>query len=102
MKNWMNSLKLAAAAVIAGGMTAMAGNALDFTMNDIDGKPVDLKQYTGKVVFIAADAEFTPKQIQTAEERVKLVYRVKVNVENPNLELKLNMPVDGEIALGAR
>jgi len=60
------------------------------------------KQYTGKVVFIAADAEFTPKQIQTAEERVKLVYRVKVNVENPNLELKLNMPVDGEIALGAR
>ena len=60
------------------------------------------KQYSGKITFIAADAEFTPKQIQTAEERVKLVYRVKVEVENPNLELKLNMPVDGEIAIGPR
>lgn len=57
------------------------------------------KEYAGRVSFIAADAEFTPKQIQTQEERVKLVYRIKIDVENENQELKLNMPVDAEILL---
>lgn len=57
------------------------------------------KTYKGKITFIASEAEFTPKQIQTAEERVKLVYRIKVEVENPGRELKLNMPVDGTIDL---
>ena len=53
--------------------------------------------------FIASEAEFTPKQIQTLEERVKLVYRIKIDVENPARELKLNMPADAEILLdGAR
>ncbi len=47
--------------------------------------------------FIASEAEFTPKQIQTPEERVKLVYRIKIEVENPQRELKSNMPVDAEI-----
>jgi HlyD family secretion protein len=60
------------------------------------------KVYSGRVTFIASDAEFTPKQIQTTEERVKLVYRVKIEVENPAHELKLNMPVDAEIVLNAR
>ncbi|HZT37607.1 MAG TPA: efflux RND transporter periplasmic adaptor subunit [Bryobacteraceae bacterium] len=55
------------------------------------------KVYQGRISFIASDAEFTPKQIQTPEERVKLVYRIKVDVENPNRELKGNMPVDAEI-----
>lgn len=57
------------------------------------------KTYQGKISFIASEAEFTPKQIQTAEERVKLVYRIKVDVANPGRELKLNMPVDGVIQL---
>ncbi len=57
------------------------------------------KSYQGKISFIASEAEFTPKQIQTAEERVKLVYRIKVEVANPGRELKLNMPVDGVIHL---
>ena len=57
------------------------------------------KTYNGKISFIASEAEFTPKQIQTTEERVKLVYRIKVDVENPGRELKLNMPVDGVIDL---
>lgn len=57
------------------------------------------KQYKGRVTFISSEAEFTPKQIQTKEERVKLVYRIKVDVENPNRELKSNMPVDAEIRL---
>jgi HlyD family secretion protein len=55
--------------------------------------------YAGRVTFIAADAEFTPKQIQTAEERVKLVYRVKIEMDNPRHELKSNMPADAEIVL---
>ena len=57
------------------------------------------KVYAGRVTFIAADAEFTPKQIQTAEERVKLVYRVKIEMDNPRHELKSNMPADAEIVL---
>jgi len=57
------------------------------------------KVYNGVVSFIASEAEFTPKQIQTKEERVKLVYRIKVDVENPNRELKNNMPADAEIPL---
>jgi HlyD family secretion protein len=57
------------------------------------------KTYTGHVGFIASEAEFTPKQIQTKEERVKLVYRIKIDVENSSHELKSNMPVDAEIIL---
>jgi HlyD family secretion protein len=57
------------------------------------------KTYWGRVTFISSEAEFTPKQIQTQEERVKLVYRIKVEVDNPHQELKLNMPVDAEIVV---
>lgn len=57
------------------------------------------KKYDGKITFISSQAEFTPKTIQTTEERVKLVYRVKIELPNPNQELKLNMPVDAEIRL---
>ena len=57
------------------------------------------KVYKGKISFISSEAEFTPKQIQTPEERVKLVYRIKVDVENPNHELKSNMPADAESVL---
>ena len=49
--------------------------------------------------FIASEAEFTPKQIQTQQERVKLVYRIKIEIENPHHELKSNMPADAEIVL---
>ena len=57
------------------------------------------KAYWGRVSFIASEAEFTPKQIQTTEERVKLVYRIKIDVDNSSHELKSNMPVDAEIEL---
>ncbi len=57
------------------------------------------KVYDGRVSFIASEAEFTPKQIQTQEERVKLVYRIKINLENTRHELKSNMPADAEIPL---
>jgi HlyD family secretion protein len=52
------------------------------------------KSYSGLVTYISPEAEFTPKNVQTKEERVKLVYRIKVNMENPNQELKPGMPVD--------
>jgi HlyD family secretion protein len=52
------------------------------------------KVYEGRVSFISPDGEFTPKVIQTKKERVKLVYLVKVMIENPNFELKTGMPAD--------
>jgi HlyD family secretion protein len=53
------------------------------------------KRYGGEVTYIASEAEFTPKNVQTTEERVKLVYAVKVRVaEDPGFELKPGMPAD--------
>jgi len=57
------------------------------------------KTYDGRITFISSDAEFTPKQIQTEQERVKLVYRIKIEIANPKHELKSNMPADAEIVL---
>ncbi len=55
------------------------------------------KIYNGRVSFISSEAEFTPKQIQSTDERVKLVYRIKIDIDNPLHELKSNMPADAEI-----
>jgi len=54
---------------------------------------------SGKVTFISPKAEFTPRNVQTAEERSKLVYRIKVTVDNRAGTLKPGMPVDAELAL---
>lgn len=59
------------------------------------------KQYHGRVSFIASDAEFTPKSVQTYKERVTLVYRIKIDIDNPNHELKPGMPADAHIVLTA-
>jgi HlyD family secretion protein len=53
----------------------------------------------GKVSFISSKAEFTPRNVQTAEERSKLVYRVKISVDNRDGVLKEGMPVEAEIPL---
>jgi len=65
------------------------------------GQPVDLKTdsfadrlFTGTIATIADEAEFTPKNVQTRDERVRLVYAVKVRVPNPDGTLKTGMPVD--------
>ncbi|MCI0453769.1 MAG: efflux RND transporter periplasmic adaptor subunit [Candidatus Dadabacteria bacterium] len=58
------------------------------------------KVYEGRISFIASEAEFTPKNVQTEKERVKLVYRVKVEIPNPNMELKPGMPADADILVG--
>ncbi len=57
------------------------------------------KVYPGKVSFISSEAEFTPKNVQTAKERVKLVYRIKVSLANPHNELKPGMPAEAKIHL---
>ena len=55
------------------------------------------KVYEGHVSFISSEAEFTPKSVQTQKERVKLVYRIKIDIKNPNMELKPGMPADAVI-----
>jgi HlyD family secretion protein len=61
---------------------------------DVSSDTFPKKTYPGTVTFISPEAEFTPKNVQTKEERVKLVYRIKVTLENPKQELKAGMPVD--------
>lgn len=103
------------------GETVKAGSAL-FTMADIDrvklkvyipeskigrvklGQRVVVevdsypgKEYAGEVTYISPSAEFTPKNVQTEEQRVNTVFGVKVNLDNPAHELKPGMPADARI-----
>ena len=73
------------------------GQSATLTTDSFSGKT-----YPGRISFIASEAEFTPKQIQTQEERVKLVYRIKIDVDNRSHDLKSNMPVDAEIQVNDR
>ncbi len=56
--------------------------------------------FNGRVSYISPEAEFTPKTIQTKDERTKLVYKVKIKVDNPDLILKDGMPADAVIKSG--
>lgn len=56
--------------------------------------------FPGEIVYIASQAEFTPKDVQTAEERVHLVYAARVRLPNPEHLLKPGMPADAEIEMG--
>jgi HlyD family secretion protein len=53
----------------------------------------------GKVSFIAATAEFTPKSVETEELRSSLVYEVRVTVEDPSNVLRLGQPVTVQLPL---
>lgn len=57
------------------------------------------KKFTGTVSEIAETPEFTPKNVQTKEERVKLVFGIKIALDNPNQELKPGMPADASIMI---
>ena len=66
------------------------------------GQPVALvtdagQRLQGSITFISPKAEFTPRNVQTAAERSKLVYRIKVSVNNPDGILKPGMPVEAEL-----
>ncbi|NEW80731.1 MAG: HlyD family secretion protein, partial [Gelidibacter sp.] len=52
-----------------------------------------MKNFKGNITWIASEAEFTPKIIQTKEERINLVYAVKVAVKNDG-SLKIGMPAE--------
>ena len=58
----------------------------------IDG---EARVFEGKVTFVSPEAEFTPKNVQTPDERAKLVYRVKITLPNPEGVFKPGMPADG-------
>jgi len=71
------------------------------------GQPVSVtvdaypdRTFMGSVIFIASQAEFTPKNVQTREERVSMVFAVKVNLPNPDHALKPGMPADA-VLIGA-
>lgn len=57
------------------------------------------RAYQGHVSFISSQAEFTPKSVETYKERVTLVYRIKIDLDNPNHELKPGMPAEAVIDL---
>ncbi len=68
------------------------GDKAEITVDSAPGET-----FEGKVSYISPEAEFTPKTIQTKDERTKLVYKVKIKVENPDLKLKDGMPADAVI-----
>lgn len=57
------------------------------------------KRYRGRIAFISSSAEFTPKSVETHAERVTLVYRIRIDIENPTHELVPGMPADAQIPL---
>lgn len=57
------------------------------------------KTYRGRISFISSQAEFTPKSVETHAERVTLVYRIRIDLENPTHELVPGLPADAQIAL---
>ena len=104
------------------GQLAGPGVAI-FTLDDLDhvwlrayvnepdigkirlNEPVDVttdtypgKIYHGRISFISPDAEFTPKTVETHAERVTLVYRIRIDIDNPTHELLPGMPADASIA----
>lgn len=57
------------------------------------------KTYKGSIIYISPEAEFTPKNIQTQDERTKLVFAVKIRIPNPQFELKPGMPADASLTI---
>ena len=72
------------------------GEAVDVSTDSYPGKV-----YHGRVSFISPQAEFTPKTVETHAERVTLVYRIRIDIDNPTHELLPGMPADATIKLSA-
>jgi len=58
-------------------------------------------QYPGRISFISKSAEFTPKSVETHAERVTLVYRIRIDIDNPSHELVPGLPADAKIPVRA-
>lgn len=70
------------------------GDTVDIMVDSFPGE-----KFSGKVIYISDQAEFTPKNIQTKEERVTQVFGIKIEIPNPELKLKPGMPADAVIYL---
>jgi HlyD family secretion protein len=68
------------------------GDTADVVIDAFPGRPIP-----GKVTYISPEAEFTPKNVQTKEDRVKLVFGVKIEIENRDGLLKPGLPADATI-----
>ncbi len=90
----------------------LTDSELTIYVNEVDLAYIQLKQdvsitidaytdksFSGNISFISPEAEFTPKNIQTKDERTKLVFAVKVKIDNPDKILKPGMPADAVIEL---
>lgn len=73
------------------------GEEVKVTVDSLPGKV-----FIGRVSYISDKEEFTPKPIQTQEERTTYVYKVKVIIPNPNHDLKPGMPADGEFVCNSQ
>jgi HlyD family secretion protein len=72
------------------------GQAATVTTDSYPGK-----DYPGRISFISEQAEFTPKSVETHAERVTLVYRIRIDIDNPTHELVPGLPADARIAVKA-
>jgi HlyD family secretion protein len=72
------------------------GEAATVTTDSYPGK-----EYQGHVSFISEAAEFTPKSVETHAERVTLVYRIRIDIDNPSHELVPGLPADAKIPVRA-
>ena len=72
------------------------GEAATVTTNSYPGK-----EYPGRISFISEAAEFTPKSVETHAERVTLVYRIRIDIDNPSHELVPGLPADARIPVRA-
>ena len=84
-------------AYISGSQLSSIKLGETFTVK-IDGADGEMIDYPGRVIWVSSEAEFTPKTIQTKEERVDLMYAVKIRVKNDG-RIKIGMP--GELWLNA-
>jgi multidrug resistance efflux pump len=73
------------------------GQQVDVRVDSFSGR-----SFAGTVVAIAQEAEFTPRNVQTQEERVNMVFAVEVRIPNPDHALKPGMPADAAIAVEGR
>ena len=53
--------------------------------------------FTGRLIEIGSEAEFTPRNVQTKKERVNLVFRIKIQIDNPDGLLKPGLPADADV-----
>jgi HlyD family secretion protein len=67
----------------------------DRALVSVDAYPA--RRFPGRITEIASEAEFTPRNVQTKKERVNLVFRIKIGLDNPEGILKPGMPADAEL-----